>query len=180
MVPYRTRHEFRDPRAYYGLSLQVTDSSHISVADQLAALASLPGVESITPVYEARLLYGPDDEMYKHLAPSLTFSGASASLPTRAPGPVPDGPSPGNLDSALQMGGVDKLHLKGYRGKGVKIGIIDTGVDYRHPALGGGFGAGFKIAGGWSYVDDAGKKVESADPFSGCFGGGHGTHVTGT
>jgi len=36
------------------------------------------------------------------------------------------------------MTGVDYVHktLK-YMGKGVKVGIIDTGIDYTHPALGG-------------------------------------------
>ncbi|KAL6872718.1 hypothetical protein J3F83DRAFT_730795 [Trichoderma novae-zelandiae] len=43
-----------------------------------------------------------------------------------------------------KMAGVDKLHVKGIKGKGVKIGIIDTGVDYMHASLGGGFGKGYK------------------------------------
>jgi len=31
---------------------------------------------------------------------------------------------------------------------------IDSGIDYRHPALGGGFGPGFKVAGGNDFVGD--------------------------
>jgi hypothetical protein len=27
-----------------------------------------------------------------------------------------------------------------------------VGIDYNHPALGGGFGPGFKVAGGWDFV----------------------------
>ena len=42
--------------------------------------------------------------------------------------------------------GINKLHAQGLTGKGVKVGILDFGVDYRHPALGGCFGAGCKIA----------------------------------
>jgi subtilisin family serine protease len=52
------------------------------------------------------------------------------------------------------MTGVDKLHAKGYRGEGVTIGIIDAGIDYHHPALGGGLGKGFKVIGGWDFVGD--------------------------
>ncbi len=52
------------------------------------------------------------------------------------------------------MTGVDAAHALGFKGKGVKIGILDSGVDYRHPALGGGIGAGFKIAGGHDFVGD--------------------------
>lgn len=33
------------------------------------------------------------------------------------------------------MTGVDKLHAEGYFGKGVKIGVVDSGLDYRHPAV---------------------------------------------
>ena len=31
---------------------------------------------------------------------------------------------------------------------------IDTGVDYKHPTLGGGFGPGFKVVGGYDLVGD--------------------------
>lgn len=31
--------------------------------------------------------------------------------------------------------GVDKLHEAGIYGKGVKVAVIDSGVDYRHPAV---------------------------------------------
>jgi subtilisin family serine protease len=50
--------------------------------------------------------------------------------------------------------GVDKLQAEGLNGTGIKIGIIDSGVDYRHPALGGCFGPGCKVAGGTDFVGD--------------------------
>lgn len=31
---------------------------------------------------------------------------------------------------------------------------LDTGIDYTHPALGGGFGSGFKVEGGYDLVGD--------------------------
>jgi subtilisin family serine protease len=37
------------------------------------------------------------------------------------------------------MTGVDKLHTEGYFGKGVKIGVVDSGLDYRHPDVSGPF-----------------------------------------
>lgn len=58
----------------------------------------------------------------------------------------------------------------GSRGKGVTVAIIDTGIDYTHPALGGGFGPGFRVLGGWDFVNN------DADPFD---DNGHGTHVSG-
>jgi len=40
---------------------------------------------------------------------------------------------------------------------------IDTGIDYKHPSLGGGFGPGFLVTGGYDFVGDAytGKKLPS-------------------
>lgn len=43
------------------------------------------------------------------------------------------------------MSGIDKLQAQGYTGKGVKIAVIDSGVDYNLPALGGGIGPSKKI-----------------------------------
>ncbi|KAH8893170.1 subtilisin-like protease [Thozetella sp. PMI_491] len=78
------------------------------------------------------------------------------------------------------MTGVDKLHKEGYDGSGVKIAIVDSGVDYTLPALGGGFGPGYKVAFGTDLVGDAYNglttPVPDDDPMD-CFG--HGTHVAG-
>ncbi|OTB08539.1 hypothetical protein M426DRAFT_52137 [Hypoxylon sp. CI-4A] len=77
---------------------------------------------------------------------------------------------------------VDKLRAEGFQGEGVKIGIIDSGVDYTHPALGGCFGGedclftfGTDIVGD-DYNGDN-EPTPDADPYDGC--GGHGTHVSG-
>ena len=56
-------------------------------------------------------------------------------------------------------------------GDGVRVAVIDTGIDYTHPALGGGFGPGYKVAGGYDFVND------DPDPRD---DNGHGTHVSGT
>src|SRR4051794_35378167 len=37
------------------------------------------------------------------------------------------------------------------RGEGIRVAVIDTGIDYTHPALGGGFGPGYKVAGGYDF-----------------------------
>ncbi len=55
-------------------------------------------------------------------------------------------------------------------GKGVRIAVIDTGIDYNHSALGGGYGSGFKVIGGYDFVN------EDYDPID---DNGHGTHVAG-
>ncbi|KAJ0162991.1 Minor extracellular protease vpr [Colletotrichum tanaceti] len=73
--------------------------------------------------------------------------------------------------------GVDKIHAEGIFGKGVKIGIIDTGVWYMHEALGGGFGEGFKVAGGYNFVgNETGVRAPNEDPVD---LNGHGTYIAG-
>ncbi|KAH8879495.1 subtilisin-like serine protease [Thozetella sp. PMI_491] len=90
-----------------------------------------------------------------------------------------DDASSGNY-SVHEYTGVDKLHAAGILGKGAVVGIVDTGIDYNHPALGGGFGPGFKVAGGYDLVGDGTWPSEpptpDADPHDNL---GHGTHVGG-
>ena len=59
----------------------------------------------------------------------------------------------------------------GLDGTGTTIGIIDTGVDYTHPDLGGCFGAGCKVVGGYDFVDNDTNPMDDH---------GHGTHVAAT
>ncbi|MEW6510840.1 MAG: S8 family serine peptidase [Bacteroidota bacterium] len=58
----------------------------------------------------------------------------------------------------------------GAQGDGVLIGILDTGIDYTHPDLGGGFGPAFKVVGGIDLVNYDNDPMDDED---------HGTHVAG-
>ena len=50
------------------------------------------------------------------------------------------------------------------------IAIIDTGVDYNHPALGGGIGPDKIIIGGYDFIDNDDDPMDEL---------GHGTHIAG-
>ncbi|NOU52241.1 S8 family serine peptidase [Pseudoalteromonas sp. JBTF-M23] len=55
-------------------------------------------------------------------------------------------------------------------GLGVTVAVLDSGVDYTHPALGGCFGPACKVVGGYNFIDN------NHDPMD---ENGHGTHVAG-
>jgi minor extracellular serine protease Vpr len=104
------------------------------------------------------------------------------SLPPTTPVSDPE------LATALAMTGADIAQSElGLSGQGIKVAVMDTGVDYNHPDLGGCFGPGCRVAMGWDFVGDA----FNADPSSPLYNpiptpdpnpddcNGHGTHVAG-
>ncbi|HEX8616063.1 MAG TPA: S8 family serine peptidase, partial [Thermoanaerobaculia bacterium] len=59
----------------------------------------------------------------------------------------------------------------GTGGAGIVVAVVDTGIDYSHPSLGGGMGAGFKVAGGRDFINNDDDPMDD---------NGHGTHVAAT
>lgn len=111
--------------------------------------------------------------------------------------PEPEAVSP-ELETALAMTGADAAQSElGFSGQGLSVGVVDTGVDYNHPDLGGSgdpdvvLRADFhdrgldhpRITHGWDYVGD---EFDANDPDAvprpnpnPMDSDGHGTHVTG-
>jgi hypothetical protein len=70
--------------------------------------------------------------------------------------------------------GVDQVRAEyGLTGVGQTVAVIDTGVAYRHAALGGGLGQGYRVAGGFDFAE------QDADPYDDGPAGSHGTRVAG-
>jgi subtilisin family serine protease len=101
--------------------------------------------------------------------------------------PVTEQPSP-DLATAIDMTGARTAQTElGLTGAGIRVAVMDTGIDYHHPDLGGCFGAGCRVAAGWDFVgDDFNADGSSAaynptpdpdDDPDDC--NGHGTHVAG-
>lgn len=78
------------------------------------------------------------------------------------------------LHETNQVTGVSQVHADtGFDGSGQTVVVIDSGIAYDHAALGGGFGAGYKVVGGWDFAEN------DADPYDDGPAGFHGTHVGG-
>ncbi|MFC4811991.1 S8 family serine peptidase [Paenibacillus sp. GCM10023250] len=119
-------------------------------ANKIPALAALPGV---TSVFENSTYYSVPDV-------------APAGDPTK----------PLYYDNLpLEQIGADKAWEEGYTGAGLKVGVIDTGVDYTHPDLAGAYKGGYD-----AYFDDNDPYEEIPDAETGNLGTSHGTHVSGT
>ncbi|WP_141995090.1 S8 family serine peptidase [Bacillus sp. B4EP4a] len=61
---------------------------------------------------------------------------------------------PKMADSIPQIG-VDKLHAENITGKGIKVGVLDTGIDYNHPDLKEAY------KGGYDFVDNDADPMET-------------------
>lgn len=76
--------------------------------------------------------------------------------------------SPAMFDSAPFIGAPEAWSL-GFKGEGITVAVIDTGVDYKHPSLAHAFGS-YK---GYDLFDDDDDPMEVEGEY-------HGTHVAGT
>jgi subtilisin family serine protease len=103
-------------------------------------------------------------------------------MPETTPNLDPD------LATALAMSGADIARTRwALPARVFAVAIMDTGIDYNHPDLGGCFGPGCRVATGWDFVGNA----FNADPASASYNpvavpdpdpddcAGHGTHVAG-
>lgn len=133
---------------------------------QRAKLMQIPGVKAIYPV---EVIHAPTAE--------VNSGGAAADMAT-----------------ALSMTGANiAQNTLGYKGTGIKVAVMDTGIDIDHPDFGGNGSNGStafptaRIAYGYDFVGDSFNADSSSPSYNpvatpdnnpdDC--GGHGTHVAG-
>lgn len=155
-----------DFKLFKGASITFTDAG--SAEEQAAQLAQLGSVKQMWP---KRIYSLPKTEVQWTDGSSAASQTANLRRQTE-----------NNATFAPHvMTQVDKMHEKGFLGAGIKVAVIDSGIDYTHPALGGAFGPGHLVSYGHDIVGDnydgTNTPVEDNDPYDGC--GGHGTHVAG-
>ncbi|CCF34658.1 peptidase [Colletotrichum higginsianum] len=158
-------------RLFKGASFRVQNASHDGDdADISRRIAEKPGVKSVWPVRTIRMP-----------TPKPVAVGRNSKRSVSDVGKRQDDPGDSDTFTPHVMTQVDKLRAEGFTGKGIRIGIVDSGIDYTHPALGGCFGEGCLVAYGWDLTGDNYFPPESpspdSDPYDDCVG--HGTHVAG-
>ena len=146
--------ELASPPAVKGTSASTLKAEH----DAFKANAAAQGVKFTERYSFSTLFNGFSVTVPRSQAAALqTIPGVKAVYPVR---PVSIGPEPvsqGNPEDANSnpMIGADVAQNElGFDGKGVKIAIMDSGVDYTLPELGGCFGPGCKVAKGYDFVGD--------------------------
>ncbi len=73
------------------------------------------------------------------------------------------------LDRSVSFIGGDIPKLEGIDGRGIKVAVIDTGVDFNHPDL-FGWGPNGKVVGGYNFIQEGKPPLDT---------NGHGTQVAG-
>lgn len=137
-------------------------------ADDLEKLLAIKGVQLVEPVVEMHAL---------------------EDVSTQAKGSVEPA-----MDTSQSFLGIENLWKQGLKGQGIKVGVLDTGIDYTHPEFDGVY------KGGWNFIpNDSTYKTPRAedDPYEttplerpasmpefndngSSFYTSHGTHVAGT
>lgn len=165
-----------DIKIVYRYRLTLNGLAVFALPSQIPQLLDLPGV---TRVENAREMARPQAEQVARPATKV-----------------------GDINS-VNFIGADKAHALGFTGKGMRVGVLDTGIDYTHKMLGGsGVEADYeaidpkqptaafpnkKVVGG---IDLVGTDFNPASPFyakhlpvpdnNPIDEAGHGTHVAGT
>ncbi|KAK2935390.1 Peptidase S8, subtilisin-related [Fusarium oxysporum f. sp. vasinfectum] len=155
-------------KLFKGASIQFTD---IDNAEDLASeMALLPGIKQKWPVQTFSI---PKPEIHWTGTPGMEYK----SIQKRG---FEERDAANDTFSPHVMTQIDKLRAEGVTGKGLKVALVDSGIDYKHPALGGCFGKNCLVSFGTDLVGDAYDGSNHAKPDNDPMDcAGHGTHVAG-
>lgn len=105
----------------------------------------------------------------------LSLPGVKAIYPDAEMKATPVSSVTPNMDDSAPFIGSDTFWDTGYDGSGIKVGVLDTGIDYDHPSLKDAY------KGGYDFIDNDNDPYETRpDPNDPEAATEHGTHVAGT
>jgi len=160
-----TPHEYTSD-IFYGFSLHCESTKAFSPWNNIKKILS--HIRGVNHVWNS-LTYRERSIGSREFAP-YSFSQPALSKDVKA-----------MINSIHNLTQVTDLQLMSLSGKGVTVAVIDGGLDYLHPALGAGYGQGFKVQYGYDFVGDNVRppNVEAPDddPYGDC--SNHATHTAG-
>lgn len=156
-----------DSKLFRGVSFTVDDGRNAPGGVESVIVAAAGTVKQVWPV---RAVSKPDEEVEGFVGLNTTTNIQRRGVDTPYYPHV--------------MSQIDLLHKAGFTGQGIRIGVVDTGIDYSNPILGGCFGPDCIVTHGWDAVGfddffgpDGIRVPEPDDDPMDC--DGHGTHVAG-
>src|SRR4051794_12850752 len=178
--------EFENPPAADGTTQAALDSEH----QRFASEARADGIDYHERFAYRTLFNGVSIAADEDAATDLgALDGVRAVYPVDTVAVEPTAPAfELTLAFALTMTGADIAQSRlGFTGRGEHVAVIDSGIDFDHPDLGGCFGSGCRVSNGYDFVGDtydpddtslAWQPVPHPDAVpDDC--NGHGTHVAG-
>lgn len=145
------------------------DGAHLSVQEKMESIHRLGGrVKRAHRLVNAVSAQLPETEIQAlRINPAVAYVEADSVVSVVVPAASTDIPSPEYTESwGVKRIGADVAASAGIKGAGVKVAILDTGIDYNHPDLKENYIGGYNFA----YGND--------DPFDDSRLS-HGTHVAG-
>ncbi len=124
-LDYKVRTEFTNEKLFYGVSIQLNQNK--TTSEVQAILGGIPEVQAVWPI---RMVSKPSPAQVVGNFSAFTSKKSSAASGSWTPtddSPVLPLIKGANVESTHKMADVDKLHAQGIKGKGIKIGIVDTG-----------------------------------------------------
>jgi len=157
-APYQIKHSFKN--SYNGVSMTIP-------ANQVESLMQSDVVQAI---YK--------DTTFTIEPPAIAESEGKTGKSEKTESTVTGDP--------VSFLGVDKLHKEGITGEGVKVAVIDTGIDYNHPDLKDAYKGGYDFVNNdndpmeTTYEDWKKSGLAEFAANGSAYYTDHGTHVSGT
>ncbi|WP_165968724.1 S8 family serine peptidase [Arthrobacter crusticola] len=145
--------------------------ARVNLDRRVHSLETAPAPEPAEPSEGAEATTAPTPPAEKPIPPADPAAPAPTLEATAKPSAKPapkDAATPAKSAEADDAGAPTTADAAA--GKGSVVAVLDTGIDYGLPELGGGFGEGFKVVDGYDFVND------DDDPMDDHY---HGTHVAG-
>ncbi|MFB7496679.1 S8 family serine peptidase [Streptomyces sp. NPDC056161] len=153
-----------EPRSGTARTTATSEKAAAAVADRVAAFNVASAPERTLDSIDARSLRVADDDLgafWKTLTPGTAQGAARVAATPRV---WLDGRVSPVLDRSTAQINAPEAWKAGYEGQGVKVAVLDTGVDATHPDLAGRIAKSKDFSGSSNTVDHF----------------GHGTHVAST